>query len=138
VLAALPGMVERGRGHVVLLNSVDGLKGLPNDGPYVAAKYALAGMGGVMRQELGRHGIGVTSIFPARVDTAMVADLDVPWISRKVAPDVVAAAVVRGIERNRARIIVPRFPASLVWAEYASPRLADLAIRLLRLEGRRR
>lgn len=137
VLAALPGMVERRRGHIVLVNSVDGLKGLPGDGPYVAAKYALAGIGGVLRQELSRHGIGVTSIFPARVDTAMVEDLRVPWISRKIPPEQVAGAVVRGIERNRARIVVPRIAAGLVWAEYVSPRVADAAIRLLRLEGRR-
>jgi NADP-dependent 3-hydroxy acid dehydrogenase YdfG len=137
VLAALPGMVERRRGHIVLLNSVDGLKGLPGDGPYVAAKHALAGMGGVLRQELAPHGIGVTSIFPGRVDTAMVEGLTVPRISRKIPPEAVAAAVVRGIERNRARIIVPRLAAGLVWAEYISPRLADAVVRVLRLEGRR-
>jgi len=74
VLAALPHMRERQSGHVVLVSTMDSKKGLPLDGPYVAAKFAMTGVGDVMRQELRQHGIAVSTILPGRVDTPMIAN----------------------------------------------------------------
>ena len=135
VLAALPHMVDAGSGHVVLIASVDGKKGLPLDTPYVAAKFALVGFGDVMRQELKGHGIQVSTVLPGRVDTPFVEEFRFPLISKPIPPEKVARAVVKAVERNRAEVVVPAFNVLLVWAASLAPRLSDFAVRVLRLEG---
>ncbi len=135
VLAALPHLVRQGEGHIVLVTSMDAKKGIPPDGPYVAAKAALSAWGDVLRQELRDHGVGVTVVFPGRVDTDMVAHLRVPWISAKIPPERVARAVVRAVRRNQAEVIVPWHARLLWWTQAFFPRLADWAVRLLRLSG---
>ncbi len=137
ILAALPIMQRQQQGHFVLVSSLDAKKGLPLDGPYVAAKYALSGIGGVMRQELAPLGIRVTVVYPGRVDTPMIADLEVPRISAKLPPDKVARAIVRGIQRNKAEVIVP-WTGYLLYLDLIAPRLADFLVRKLNLSGRTR
>lgn len=135
VLAVLPHMLNRKSGHLVLVSSMNGKKGLPPDAPYVAAKFALTGLGEVLRQELNNSGVHVTTVFPGRVDTPMIAFLKVPWISAKIAPEVVARAIVRAIHRRQPEVIVPRRARALVYLNTLSPRLGDLAVRLFHLEG---
>ncbi len=137
VLAAQPIFQAQRHGHIVLVSSLDAKKGLPLDGPYVAAKYALSGIGGVLRQELADLGIRVTVVYPGRVDTPMIADLEVPWISPKLPPERVARAIVRGIRRNRAEVIVP-WTGYLLYLDIIAPRLADYLVRKLNLAGRPR
>ncbi len=137
ILAVLPIMRAQGHGHIVLVSSLDAKKGLPLDGPYVAAKYALSGIGGVLRQEARDWGVAVTVVYPGRVDTPMIADLEVPWISAKIAPEKVARAIVRGIRRNKAEVIVP-WTGYLLYLDILAPRLADFLVRKLGLTGRPR
>ncbi len=138
VLEALPHLLQRGTGHIVLITSMDGKKGLPPDAPYVAAKFALSGFGDVLRQELHGTGVGVSVVFPGRVDTPMIADLEVPWISAKIPPEAVARAVVQAIRRNRAEVIVPWQARLLYWVQCCAPKLADWVVRAFHLEGRPR
>ena len=136
VLAALPQMVERRSGHIVLVSSLDGRRPVPGDGPYAIAKAALTGLVQVLRQELRPLGVAVTGVFPGRIDTAMIEDLRVPWISRKIAPERVARSIVRAIELERSEVVVPRFDRLLLYADLLSPRLAEWAIARLGLSGR--
>ena len=137
VQSVLPEMRRSGRGHIVILNSLDAKKGIVGDGPYVAAKAALDGFGDVLRQELKADGIHVTSIYPARVDTPMVKDLHVPWISPKLSPGNVVRAMARGIKRNRAVVIVPSTFLLLGPLNSLFPRLADRAYRFFKIEGKK-
>ena len=135
VLAALPQMRTQGSGHIVQVSSMDGKKGVPPDAPYVVAKFALAGFGDVLRQELHGTGVDVTTVFPGRVDTPLIATLKVPWISAKIPPEAVARAIVTAIRRRQAEVIVPFRARLLLWANALSPRLCDWAVRTFRLEG---
>jgi len=135
VLEVLPHMLARGEGHIVLVTSVDGKKGLPPDAPYVVAKFALSGFGDVLRQELHGTGVEVTVVFPGRVDTPLIADLEVPRISAKIPPEAVARAIVRAIRRRQAEVIIPFQASLLLLLNFLSPRLGDWAIRTFRLEG---
>ncbi len=135
ILAVLPHMVDRRQGRMVLVASVDGRKGLLLDAPYAAAKFAVVGLGDVARQELSSHGIAVTTVLPGRVDTPMLAGMRFPLISRPISPRRTARAVVRAMERERAEVVVPAKDRSLILLNALSPRLADLAVRRLRLEG---
>ncbi|MCX6556075.1 MAG: SDR family NAD(P)-dependent oxidoreductase [Candidatus Aminicenantes bacterium] len=135
VKSVLPEMRRNHKGHIVIVNSLDAKKGIVNDGPYVAAKAALDGFGDVLRQELKADGINVTSIYPARVDTPMMENLKVPWISPKIAPVEVVKAMARGIKRNKAIVAVPAAYFLLGPLNIMFPRLADWAYRILKIEG---
>lgn len=68
VQAALPGMAERGRGHVITIGSVAGL--YPAGAAlYGATKHAVRGMVRNLRIETLGHGIRFTDIQPGRVRT---------------------------------------------------------------------
>ncbi len=136
VKSVLPEMRRRGRGHIVIVNSLDAKKGIVGDGPYVAAKAALDGFGDVLRQELTARGIRVTSIYPGRVDTPMIAHIRVPRISPKMSPERVARAMIRGIKRNRAVMVVPAAFFPLGSLNNLFPRLADRAYRVLKIQGK--
>jgi NAD(P)-dependent dehydrogenase (short-subunit alcohol dehydrogenase family) len=138
VLAALPHLLEQRSGHIVLVVSVDGKKGLPLDAPYAAAKFALAGFGDVARQELRPSGINVSTILPGRVDTPLIDEYRFPLISKPIKPERVARAILRAIEKNQAEVVVPASNAPLIWAQTISPRLADWGVRTFKLEGWRR
>ncbi len=133
----LPRMLAQGSGHIVAVTSVDGKKGLPLDGPYVAAKAAMTGYMDVLRQELRGTGVGASTVLPGRVDTAMIENLRVPLISAKISDVRTARAVVRAIERNRAELIIPfSGPKFLVIVSAVSARAGDFLAALFRLEGK--
>jgi len=135
----LPHMLARRSGHIVLVSSVDGKKGLPPDGAYVAAKFAVTGLADVLRQELHGTGVRVSTILPGRVDTPLITDLEVPWISAKIPPEKVAAAILRAVKKNKAEAVVPWLgPKTLILLNTLSPRLGDWAVRICRLEGKER
>jgi len=60
----LPGMILRGRGHVVLMDSVAGIKYSPGGSIYSATKFALRALGEALRNEVQAHNIKVTVIYP--------------------------------------------------------------------------
>jgi short-subunit dehydrogenase len=136
VLAALPHLRAQHSGHIVLVTSMDAKKGLPPDAPYVAAKFALAGFGDVLRQELRGTGVDVSILFPGRVDTPMIGSLAVPWISAKIPAESVARAIVGAIKHRQAEVIVPFQARFLMYANWLSPHLGDWIVRSFRLEGR--
>lgn len=71
--AFLPGMVERGRGHVVSIASAAGLLSPPRMAPYAATKHAIVAISEVLYHELRRagHEVGVTVVCPGLVETRM-------------------------------------------------------------------
>ncbi|MGE5262615.1 MAG: SDR family NAD(P)-dependent oxidoreductase [Acidobacteriota bacterium] len=135
VLGVLPHMLTQRSGHVILVNTMDAKKAIPPDAPYVASKFALAGFGEVLRQELHDSGVRVTSIFPGRVDTPMIEHLKVPWISRKISAESVAHEIVGSIYRYKREVVIPRGAWVLIYLNLLSPRLADKVVRVLHFEG---
>lgn len=107
--ALLPGMLERGRGHVLFVSSLSGKAASPRSGIYSATKFGLRGFAAGLREDVEPKGIGVTVVFPGFVrDAGLFADSGVklpPWVGTRT-PEQVAAAVVRGIERERAEVDV--------------------------------
>ncbi|GAA3030411.1 oxidoreductase [Kitasatospora albolonga] len=64
VREVLPGMRERGSGHIVNVSSLAGRMGIPGLGAYVTGKYALEGMSQVLAAEVAGFGIRVTAVEP--------------------------------------------------------------------------
>lgn len=105
----LPGMLDRGRGHVVLVSSLSGKVASPRSGIYSATKFGLRGFAAGLREDVEPRGIGVTVVFPGFVSEAgffAESGVKLPrWVGTRT-PEQVAAAVVEGIERGRAELDV--------------------------------
>ena len=71
----LPGMRERGRGHVVNLASQAGKAGLPGGATYCATKHAVIGLSEAVRAELRDTEIEVSVVMPAVVNTELGSGL---------------------------------------------------------------
>lgn len=70
--AFLPSMIERGRGAIVNVHSVEGLRGYPGDPVYGAFKAAVAAFTTDLAVATGRHGIRVNGIGPDVTQTPQV------------------------------------------------------------------
>lgn len=64
-----PGMVERGKGHVINIGSIAGKEVYPNGNVYCASKFAVDALTRGMRMDLNPYGIKVTGIHPGMVET---------------------------------------------------------------------
>lgn len=131
----LPVMQSQKSGQIVFVNSLDSKKGIVGDGPYVAAKCALHGFGDVLRQEVKESGIKVSTVYPGRVDTPMIEDLKVPFISAKISSDKVCRAMLNGIRKNKAVIVVPRMFFFLGVLNELMPKVMDWFYKKFKLEG---
>lgn len=107
--ALVPGMVRRGRGHLVFVSSLSGKVASRGSSVYSATKFGLRGFASGVREDLHGTGVGVTVVYPSFIAGAgMFAETGVK-LPRGVAtrtPEQVAAAVVRGIEDGRDEIDV--------------------------------
>lgn len=136
IRAIMPGMLRRSSGRIVIVNTLDSIKGIVGDGPYVVAKSALRGYAEVLRQEVRDRQVGVSSIFPGRVDTPMVSHLEVPWISPKIHPRKVVAAIARAVTSRPREIIVPGIYYPLAVLNVILPQTLDWLYRTFRLQGK--
>ena len=66
VWAALPGMIDRRRGHIVVISSGGGVRGFPSAAVYNGTKAAQRGFAEALRHELDGTGVSVTTVFPGR------------------------------------------------------------------------
>ena len=62
--AVVPAMIEKGKGHIINISSVAGIKPYANGGSYSISKYALQGFSENLREDLKPLGIRVTGVLP--------------------------------------------------------------------------
>lgn len=72
----LNGMLVKKYGRIVNVVSLSGLKGLPGQVNYSAAKAGVIGATKALAQEVGRRGITVNAVAPGFIATDMTAGLD--------------------------------------------------------------
>lgn len=129
--AALPAMVDRGRGHLVGIGSLSSFGALPGAGAYSAPKAGLSMLLECLRLEVAPLGVAVTTVFAGFIDTAMVAHRR-QAMPQRLSVDDAAARIVRALPARPARI---DFPQPLAWAARAGaclPRaLRDPVVRRL-------
>ncbi|UUZ59197.1 SDR family NAD(P)-dependent oxidoreductase [Nocardioides sp. B-3] len=117
----LPYLIASGDGHVVNISSLFGLVSMPSQSAYNATKYAVRGLTEAVREEMlvAGHRVGVTSVHPGGIKTAIARNARVSDAEDKEAtsaffdqrlasmsPEKAAEIIVKGILRNRARVLV--------------------------------
>jgi len=106
VAAMLPGMLERGRGHIVTISSDAGRKVFPGLAVYSASKFFVEALSQGLRLETAGTGLKVTTIQPGNVATDLIslsADEEAlklygqPTGARVLDPEDVAASIIHAL-----------------------------------------
>ena len=74
--AVLPSMMARGRGAIVNVVSIAGIRASPGQANYAASKGGVMGLTTTLASEVARHGIRVNAVMPGLLSTGMGARLD--------------------------------------------------------------
>jgi short-subunit dehydrogenase len=110
--AVIPSMVERRAGRFAGVASIAGLRGLPATSVYSATKAAMQAFLEASRIDLLQYGVGVTTINPGFIETAMTEKnrFKMPFLMKV---DDAAHVMADGLERGKRVIEFPR-PMSLL------------------------
>lgn len=102
-------------GHLVLISSVLGNKGVPGvKAAYAASKAGVSSLGESLRAEYARGPIKITVLEPGYIESEMTAGSGSTPLM--VDNETGVRAMVRAIERETGRAVVPPWPwAPLVW-----------------------
>ena len=126
IRGVVPSMIERRRGHLLLVSSTAGIVGVYGYSAYSPAKFAVRGLAETLRAELKPHGIVVSCAYPPDTDTPGLAreNLEKPDATARISAAVkvrpavdVARAMVRGVERDR--LVITADPGTAVLARAA-------------------
>ncbi len=105
IRAAVPEMLRRGQGDIVIVASVAGFRGAANEAVYAATKFAQVGLAGALDRELREHGIRVTTIAPAGTSTEFAMGTgrteEMPELQTYLRPEDIAFAIRTVLEQPR-------------------------------------
>jgi NADP-dependent 3-hydroxy acid dehydrogenase YdfG len=104
----LPGMLERGAGHIVNVASQAGKAGYPGGATYSATKHAVVGLSEAVRAETYETRIEISCVMPVVVNTELAAGVVEARGMKTVEPEDVAAEIVDALKRPRFDVHVPR------------------------------
>lgn len=111
--AFLPTMLDRGQGHVVTIASAGGIAGTARLVDYCSSKFAAIGFDESLRLEFKRLGkpLKTTVVCPFYIDTGMFDGVRTrfPLLLPILKPVPVVNKIVKAIERDRARLLMPWF-----------------------------
>jgi short-subunit dehydrogenase len=137
--AFLPGMVERGRGHVVNVASLAGRFAVPGSAVYSATKHAVVAFSEALHYEIGGSGCLVTAVNPGLVATERFRHDDVRGRGGGrlvMEPERVAAVIVDVVRAGRApEVFVPRLAGAGQALRILAPPLYRYAMRKAAASG---
>jgi short-subunit dehydrogenase len=105
--ALVPGCVERRNGHIAVVSSVAGYRGLPKASAYGASKAALINMCEALQPELAAYNVKLRLINPGFVRTPLtdLNEFDMPFIMEV---EDAARRMISKLEGNYFEITFPR------------------------------
>lgn len=118
ICAFLPGMIARGKGHIVNVASLGGLVTMPTLSAYSTSKFGLVGLTETLQHELEPLGISVTLVCPGNIRTPIIDHVVVRGYDReklarvsfglmpRMAPDRAASIIMRGVKKGRHLIVL--------------------------------
>lgn len=138
VKAALPHMVGRGPGHIVVVSSAAGLRSFPWGAVYGGTKAFDRGFAEALRHELAGSGVSVTTVYPGEFGTTILShqrDRLPTWRSNDEERPVseLVDAIVRGVEDDARSVYAPPI-VRILGLSGIVPRAVDRL--LVRIRGR--
>lgn len=121
--AVLPGMLQRGGGHVVNVASLAGRFGIPGAVVYSGTKFAVVGLTEAADAEYRGSGVEFTVVMPSKVRTDLAAGTD--EAEGRVIPAVdaedVAASIIAALQQPQLHVTVPAFLGTAVALQAVAP-----------------
>jgi NAD(P)-dependent dehydrogenase (short-subunit alcohol dehydrogenase family) len=138
--AALPVLRRQQKGHIIVISSIAGQRGIPFMGPYSATKFAQVGLAECLRAELRTTGIHVSLVYPISTETEFfqVMTKESGHATRAAGPrqtaDTVANSIAAAIDRPIPEIYPNRIAKGLTVLNALAPGFTD---RLVQRWGRK-
>ncbi|HEX3703361.1 MAG TPA: SDR family oxidoreductase [Vicinamibacterales bacterium] len=132
--AAMPVFRRQDRGHVIVISSIVGKRGVPYMGAYAATKFAQVGLAECLRAELNGSNLHVSVVFPISTETEFfeVMTRESGAITRALGPRqpaaAVADAIARAIERPVPEVYPLRKARGLALLNAIAPGLCDRVV----------
>ncbi len=115
----LPHILKSDAGHIVNVSSAYGLAGVYGRSAYCASKFGIRGFSEALHLELINSKVGVTLVYPGSIQTN-IASHSRAWNNpkekekaravqakaSKISPSKAAKIIIRGIRRNKVRILI--------------------------------
>jgi len=132
----MPVFRRQGAGHVIIVSSIVGKRGVPYMGAYAATKFAQVGLAECLRSELVGSNIHVSVVYPVSTDTEffdVMSQRTGTLVTRAAGPrqhaSVVADAIAGAIDRPVPEVF-PHFKSrALVWANTFAPGFTDRVVK---------
>jgi len=125
--ALLPGMIGRGKGHIVIVSSVAGYRGLPRSLSYGATKAALINMAESLKMDVERYGLKTQLVCPGFIKTPLTDKNDFP-MPFLMPVEKAAGRMVAALNGDAFQIT---FPRRFTWGLLLLRRLPDALYFLL-------
>jgi short-subunit dehydrogenase len=107
----LPGMIERGSGHIVNISSLAGWIGSQGLSSYCASKFGLRGFGESLSADLEGTGVKVTNVYPCFSRTPILDSPQFGYEQRRVVPEHlisepadVVARIIKGMRKDKLHV----------------------------------
>ncbi len=102
----IPGFIARRRGHIAVVASLAGYRGLPTAAAYGATKAGLINMCEALKPELDLHGVRLTLINPGFVETPLTDrnTFPMPFL---ISVEAAADEIIRGLTRAKFEVAFP-------------------------------
>jgi short-subunit dehydrogenase len=134
--AALPVFRRQGSGHIVIVSSIAGKRGVPYMGGYSATKFAQTGMAESLRSETAGSNVHVSVVYPVSTDTeffdVMTRETGAPISRTTHGPrqdvSIVADAIARAIAHPVPEVYPHTGSRALVWLNAVAPGLIDRVV----------
>ncbi len=134
----LPGMVERGSGHIVNISSVAGWVGARGMSPYCASKFGLRGFGESLSADLEDTGVHVTNVYPCFSQTPILDSPQYGYDEKLGVPDYlisdpadVVARMISGVRRNKLHVFPDKYSRTIYYLLRFAPWLSPILDRRL-------
>ena len=121
IKAALPGMIQRGSGHIVNISSLAGMFGVYGYSSYGPSKFAVRSLTDTLRYELAEHNIRMSVVFPPDTQTPQY-EAEGPYkppvlvvldkANKVLSADAVADTILNGVTRGK-YVITPGFDSTV-------------------------
>ena len=132
----LPLLLQRPEARIINISSIFGIIAPPGQTAYATSKFAVRGFSHALRHELAATPVGVTVVHPGGVATAIARNARLPEgtdekeQARRLAlqekllrmpAEQAAAIILRGVEKNKVRVLVGVDARLMAWLEWLRP-----------------